>query len=226
MTKEFLRSNFIVLCIGAVLIFLYPILVIPKGEIELLINHHHTPFLDIFFKYFTHFGDGTLLAIFLIAMLFYNYSLAILTSFAIVFQSIFVSIFKRWIFKGLARPLGFFDKGIELSFVDGVDVHSTNTFPSGHTATGFALFALLFIVINNRGIIASAFLFLAAFLVGFSRVYLLQHFLIDVYFGALIGVLSAVLGLVTMENIFSENQLHRFKQYSLRTSLRSKKTST
>jgi len=216
MTKEFLRSNFMVLCLGATIIFLYPVLFLSKGELELLINQNHSPILDVFFKYITHLGDGSLLAILLVVLLFYNYSSAILTTFTIVLQSIFVSIFKRWIFKGLERPLAFFGDEISLNFVEGVNVHSSNTFPSGHTATGFALFALVFIVINNRGVIISTLLFFLAFCVGFSRVYLLQHFVIDVYFGAIFGLISVVIALIFMEKIFSQTQLIKFNQASLR----------
>jgi len=208
------------LCIGAAIIFLYPILIFPKSEFELFINDFHYPALDLFFKYITHFGDGSLLAILLIALLFYKYSAAILTAFTIVFQAILVSIFKRWIFAGLERPIAYFDEVVPLNFVEGVDVHATNTFPSGHTATGFALFALLFIVIRNRGVIVSTLLFILAFTVGFSRVYLLQHFVIDVYFGAIFGILSVVLGLLLMNLLFDKEKLATFEKTSLRTSLK------
>ena len=222
MTKEFLRSNFMVLFVGVTLIFLYPIVIIPKGDLELLINQNHYSTLDVFFKYITHLGDGSLLAILLITLLFVNYGSAILAAFSIILQSIFVSLFKRWIFKGLERPIAFFEGNVQLNFVDGVDVHSSNTFPSGHTATGFAIFVILFIVINNRGVIFSTVLFLLAFLVGFSRIYLLQHFIIDVYFGAIFGVLSVLLSLYLLETLFTENQLNRFKNTSLKSALSKK----
>lgn len=217
MTKDFLRSNFMMFCIGATLIFLYPVVVFPKGELELLINRYHWPGLDLFFKYITHLGNGTVLAIFLIYLLFHNYYFAIVTTFSILIQSIFISIFKRWIFSGLERPLAFFPEGVDLNFVNGVEIHASNTFPSGHTATGFALFALLFIVLNTRGILVPTFLFYLAFLVGFSRVYLLQHFVIDVYFGALIGIISVVLALSFMHIIFKSEQLETFMKTSLKT---------
>ena len=219
MTKKFLRSNFMVLFFGVTIIFLYPILVIPKGDLEFLINQNHYSNLDVFFKYITHLGDGSLLALLLIALLFVNYASSILAAFSIILQSIFVSLFKRWIFKGLERPIAFFEGNADLNFVDGVDVHSSNTFPSGHTATGFAIFAILFIVINNRGMIFSTGLFLLGFLVGFSRIYLLQHFVIDVYFGAIFGVLSVLLGLYLLETLFTEKQLNTLKYSSLRSAL-------
>lgn len=222
MTKDFLQSKFAALCLCTSIIFLYPVLVFPKGELELLINQFHYPSLDLFFKYITHLGDGSLLAVLLIAMLFYKYYTAILVAFSILFQSIIISIFKKGIFKGLERPMAFFDESVSLNFVDGVDVHSANTFPSGHTATGFAIFTLLFIIINNRGIVISTLLFVLAFLVGLSRVYLLQHFVIDAYFGAIFGILSVVLGLYFMKVLFKETKIEAFKASSLRTTFRKK----
>jgi len=224
MTKDFLRSNFIFICVGAVIVLTYPVAFFSKGQLELLINQNHYPFLDLFFKYVTHLGDGITLAILMIFLLLRNYSLAIIAAFSIVIQSLLVSLLKRWIFKGLERPLAFFDESVSLNLVDGVDVHSFNTFPSGHTATGFALMALIFVVLKNRGVILSTFIFCLAFCVGFSRVYLVQHFVIDVYFGAILGILSVVLGLYLAESIFSEQQLINWNQKSLRTSLFKKNT--
>ncbi len=218
MMKDFLHSKFAALSLGTAIIFLYPVLVFPKGEFELLINQFHYPALDVCFKYITHLGDGNLLAVLLIATLFYNYYSAILVAFSILFQAIIISIFKRGIFKGMDRPMAYFDESVSLNFVDGVDVHSANTFPSGHTATGFAIFALLFIIINNRGTVISSLMFVLAFLVGLSRVYLLQHFVIDAYFGAIFGILSVVLGLYFMKVLFKETKLDALKASSLRTS--------
>lgn len=215
MTKDFLKSDFMVLCFAALILFLYPVVVFPKGELELLINKYHNPGLDLFFTYVTHLGDGTILAVLLLILLFINYTTAIVAAISIAFQAIIISIFKRWLYKGLERPIAFFDENVSLNFVDGVDVHSYNTFPSGHTATGFALFALIFIVIKNRSIIKALLLFLLAFSIGFSRVYLLQHFVVDVYFGAIFGVISVMLGLWLFEFMFRKEQIHKFDRSSL-----------
>lgn len=216
MTKDFLRSAFTLLCIGAAIIFLYPVLVFPKGELELLINKYHYPALDIFFKYITHLGDGAFLGILLLILLFVNYSSTIITAFSVSIQAIIVSLFKRWLFKGMERPLGFFEDGIALNFVEGVDVHNFNTFPSGHTATAFALFGLIFLVVKKHDIFNSTLLFALAFCVGFSRVYLLQHFVVDVYFGAIFGVLSVILGLWMFELIFKKDKIQQLNNSSLK----------
>lgn len=226
MTKGFLRSEFMVLCYGAICVFLYPVSVFPKGELELLINQYHTSSLDFFFKYVTHLGDGALFAVLLLLLLMRNYLSAIVTAFAIIFQSIIVSVFKRWLFKGLERPLAFFNDTVELNFVEGVNVHSANTFPSGHTATGFAIFAVLYIVIARRNVLLALLLFLLAMAVAMSRVYLLQHFVIDVYFGAIFGVGSVVMGLYMVELIFSDRRIEKLGQSSLMDIFRSRSKPT
>jgi membrane-associated phospholipid phosphatase len=223
MTKDFFRSPFFAFCLAMLLVLAYPILVISKGEIVMLINEHHHLSLDYFFKYITHLGDGTVMAIILIGLLFYSYKLSILTAFSIIFQSILVSIFKRLLYKGLERPTAFID-GFDWQFVDGVDVHGSNTFPSGHTTTAFALIALLVIVFKNRGYLLDLGFFLLAYFVGFSRIYLLQHFLVDIYFGTIFGILSVVFSLILMDYLFTKQKLDLLHSNSLRNTLFKKKT--
>jgi len=93
------------------------------------------------------------------------------------------------------RPLPFFeDLNLEdmLIFVEGVRVNSgANSFPSGHTMSGFALFAFVAFCAPRKKWGAVLF-FLLALLVGFSRIYLTQHFFEDVYLGAIVGVLVGI----------------------------------
>jgi membrane-associated phospholipid phosphatase len=53
-----------------------------------------------------------------------------------------------------------------------------------------------------------------AFLVGFSRVYLMQHFLMDVWAGALLGIFSSLISYFIVLNVFSkkEHQTSFFKK--------------
>ncbi len=181
-----------------------------------LINAHHQPSLDVFFKYVTYLGDGILIAILLVFLLLVSYKWSILAAFSIIFQSVLVSVFKRWIYEGLERPTAFL-KNIEWHYVEGVDVHGSNTFPSGHTTTAFALFSILVVIFHYRHYLFSLMFFLLAFLAGLSRVYLLQHFLVDVYFGAVFGISSVILSLFIMDKIFASSKLDKLHQQSLRT---------
>jgi len=70
--------------------------------------------------------------------------------------------------------------------VDGIKILSHHSFPSGHSATAFAFCFCIAFFVKKR--IIQFFLFILAFLIGFSRVYLSQHFFVDVLFGSLIGI--------------------------------------
>ncbi len=216
MLRDIRRTPFALLFFGLSLVCVYPMLVFPKGDLELLINHYHTPGLDLFFKYITHLGDGTLLAILAIGALFYNYYFAIVTIFSIIMQSVVVSLFKRWIFNGMPRPTAFFPEGTMLNFVDGVDVHKINSFPSGHTATAFTFFLLLIWLIGFRRRWVSVLFFILAFCVGYSRVYLLQHFVVDVWFGALFGVVSVLLAIWITDLLIPKARIQQLSANSLR----------
>ena len=80
----------------------------------------------------------------------------------------------------------------------------SDSFPSGHTASSFAAATVIGlkskININgkNYGLIYPLLAFAA--LIGFSRIYIGVHYPIDVLFGALIGIISAVLVLKLWNN--------------------------
>ncbi len=217
--KNFFHSKFMILFSVLLIVTAWPALLIPKGELEMVINQHHTPLMDFLFKYVTLLGDGAVMAILILWLLFHNYRFALLAAFSAIFQALFIAIFKRWLFAGLERPLAFFGHDKSLNFVEGVTVHTVNTFPSGHTISAFALFALLFIIIKKKNVINAGLLLCAAVFVGFSRVYLLQHFVIDVYFGAIFGVLSVTIALFLMEKIFSPKTLKKMGDSSFHLKL-------
>ncbi len=64
----------------------------------------------------------------------------------------------------------------------------TSSFPSGHTISAFAFFTVL-AFFSKSHFLKIIFLILAIFS-GVSRIYLVHHFLEDVLFGSLIGVLT------------------------------------
>jgi membrane-associated phospholipid phosphatase len=85
--------------------------------------------------------------------------------------------------------------GIDLPpTVEGVHIwDALNSFPSGHTSCVFVFFAGIAAILPYRYRFWQIFIILFAFLTGFSRIYLSQHFLADVLFGALIGMISTVI---------------------------------
>jgi membrane-associated phospholipid phosphatase len=193
--KVFFSLYFLYFLICLVFLFLFE-----KGEIELLLNNAHHPILDSFFYYWTYAGDGIAFAILGLILLMIRYNYVIILVITILVQTISVQIFKRHIFGGILRPKAFFEqKGIfDLYYIEGMVVHTNFSFPSGHTATGFAIATILaYIFKENKWFVI--FSFIGAVLVGISRMYLMQHFFIDTLFGSLFGVTAAILGIKIVE---------------------------
>ena len=178
------------------------------GDFVLWVNDNHTAVADFFFKHWTNLGDGVLLAVMALYFLFTHLYKFYYTLIAIAFQTIFVHIFKQWLFAGEPRPKTFFaDRIDELNFVEGVNVRGFDSFPSGHTATGFLL---AFVLISfGRNKYMNAVFFVAAILVGISRVYILQHFLRDIYVGSVFGILAVFLAWLIMRPYADNEKLQR-----------------
>ena len=58
--------------------------------------------------------------------------------------------------------------------------------------SAFALFGLFALLVTQKKVIG-ILIFGLAVLVGFSRVYLIHHFFIDIYVGSIIGTLLAII---------------------------------
>lgn len=172
----------------AVSILLIATLFIPYGKDVLLINGHHHLVLDQLSPWITELGNAVVyLPVFLI-LFFVRLRWVSALALAGILHGAVVLIFKRLLFSDALRPTGVLDITL-LHMVPGVKVHSLMSFPSGHTATVFAFMLLLSLYSNNRWL--SIIFGLLAVLTGLSRIYLLQHFLIDVTAGAVIGTASA-----------------------------------
>lgn len=159
----------------------------------LLLNTYHCRFLDVLFKILTNLGDGVL-SILLIITLFILKKRKKASTLLIAYasSSLLAQLTKR-IFD-LPRPrLMLEQQNINYAnFVPGVILHDHHSFPSGHTASAFALATVLVLVFKKYKI--SIPCILMAFLIGYSRIYLAQHFLLDVLVGAALGVICSLLG--------------------------------
>ena len=177
--------------LGVVLPLFLIFLAHEQGDIVLIINGWHHPVLDVFFTYFTRLGNGIIFLFFTLVLVAVKFRHAIITALVGGVHALFIGITKNGLFPHQPRPKNFFDADIGLNFIQGVDVHGWMSFPSGHTASAFALALLISLITKNRTVTA---LFLVyALLVAFSRIYLLQHFYKDVFSGAVIGLLSTFL---------------------------------
>lgn len=157
-----------------------------KGDLSAWCNAHHTPVADLVFKYATWLGDGITVAACCLILLFVRFRYALVLTVTFLLTSAVVDSVKQWINE--PRPVEYFhDK--QLNTVSGVPLYHHLGFPSGHTAAAFALFCTL--ALFGTGMRRDMLFFALALLVAASRVYLLEHFLLDVYFGSLFGVVIA-----------------------------------
>jgi membrane-associated phospholipid phosphatase len=180
-------------------------LIFSKSDLFLYINNRHNSFFDVIFAGATDVGNGWTFGIFLIIAFFlvskkdFFFGLSIFA-----FTSLVSTFFKRVLFNDALRPSAWFPNPKIIHFVEGVTTYSHNSFPSGHTITGFALaFYATYLCKDKR----YGLLFLImAILVGYSRIYLGQHFFADVLFGSLISVISSIVCLLVFERyVFTVN---------------------
>jgi len=166
------------------------VLAIPKLELHLIMNSSHTGFQDLFFKTITWLGDGwfavTLSLIFLLVR--YRYFFMLLLSFSI--SGLLAQLIKRIAFPGVLRPGALLEHMPGLETVTGVGLYHSLSFPSGHTTSAFAVLLLAGFILKSR--LGFFLTMILAWCVAFSRVYLSQHFLVDVLAGSLLGILSAL----------------------------------
>ncbi len=187
--KNFLL--FIVYTLGALFTILISLcFIIPKGNEVLWINGNFSPFQDWFFRLVTTLGEGIAFVPILSVLLFVRFHYAFVLAAVGLLNGLIIPLLKYGLFADMKRPITFLDNSL-LHFVDGLNVHTAYSFPSGHTATAFAVAVTLSLCIKNKNW-SIVFITLAA-MVGYSRMYLLQHYLIDVAAGGCIGTCCSIL---------------------------------
>ena len=95
---------------------------------------------------------------------------------------------KNYIWPNVNRPIASGIPVTKIHTVPGVEVHTYNSFPSGHTATAFIIFFLTAYFFPSKKVlwIGAAYAIACAY----SRIYLGQHFPIDVAGGIITAILS------------------------------------
>lgn len=166
-----------------------------KDDLFLLLNQDMGTTANFFFQYFTHAGDGILWVPLGLYFIFYKRKGLPLILSAIILSTLLVQAGKKIIYPNESRPTAAIEATVQnpIHTVEGVTIHRNNSFPSGHTTTAFSLFLLgcLLLPYTYFWIIG----FAAAILAGYSRVYLAQHFPLDVGAGMICAVISVYLAL-------------------------------
>ena len=171
--------------------------IIPKGELHLLLCQPHTPFLDTIVPIFSDLVDW-LPYLVVVLLLFYRAGWATFLASNLLLSTLIVQPIKHLV--NAPRPLTWFAENmpdVTLPVVDGVKMNLWLSFPSGHTTTFFVLFFSISIILcaeNIRGKnILSLLCFLLATFGAYTRIYLSQHFALDVFAGILIASFTTIL---------------------------------
>jgi membrane-associated phospholipid phosphatase len=168
-----------------------------QGDALIAINKLRSPFWDVFFKIGTHFAEPVAYFGVLVIVTAFSFRKGLFIIFTGVAAGIVSGILK-YLF-AQPRPLRWFFDNYEEIW------HSLNqfeeewrswdpysSFPSGHSVSAFALYGFLAFSVRRGKFAVSLFCFYLAVMVGFSRMYLLFHFLRDVTVGAGIGLCLAI----------------------------------
>ena len=187
-------TYFVLLMVVAGLLIAYP-----KVELHLLLNSCHSDFQDLFFKYYSMLAEWPFYIIALLPLLWKKKEITLFYAICELSTGAVVQIVKHIFFA--PRPISVFENypDLVLPLVEGVRLHHSNSFPSGHTSTFFVFFtccALLMLAYKVK--VRAKYLMLVlmvalAALGGYSRIYLSQHFTEDVFVGSIIGFVTPCL---------------------------------
>lgn len=160
--------------------------VLGRIPVFLFLNRDFGTIADTVLLGFTYLAEGWIWIPYLIIVgwLFKKDKAIIVYSFAI--STLLTQIPKLLLLSHITRPIA---SGIApnlIHTVKGVVMHQLNSFPSGHTATAFTIFLLTIYLFNQTKLILIGLLY--AMLCGYSRVYLGQHFPMDVGGGIIVAI--------------------------------------
>lgn len=196
-------AYFVMLVFVCGLLYLYP-----KAELHLLLNSNHTGIEDTFFKYYSMLAEGPLYVFALLPLIWRKIGMTVFFALSELSGGAILQILKHLF--DFDRPVSVFEKypDMMLPLVQGVDMHHSNSFPSGHASTFFVFFTCCALILAYHYLVKAktanyktwllinlsmlVMLVLAA-LGAYSRVYLSQHFLSDVCVGSIIGFVSPCL---------------------------------
>jgi membrane-associated phospholipid phosphatase len=159
-----------------------------KNEAFLYLNANLGLLADKVFEYSSYLAEGWIwIPYFIVLVGFYKKDTAfILMNFLV--STLLTQFAKNYIFGAAMRPMSSGLDAKQIHTVSGVEIHTFNSFPSGHTATAFTLFLLTTYLFPNKYAFTIGIVY--AIVCGYSRIYLAQHFPLDLAGGILVALLT------------------------------------
>jgi membrane-associated phospholipid phosphatase len=161
------------------------------GHEIIALNSIRTEPLNTFFRGATRLGEYYAFVGLTLIALFFRFRYALLLAAAGLITLPLVGYLKDMV--GSERPGWYFELTGQLDQVVFVPDTYMNTgytsFPSGHTMAAFALYSLIALMTGRKIPILGVLCAWTAILVGISRIFLVQHFMLDVLGGMAFGLL-------------------------------------
>ena len=170
-----------------------------KNEAFLYLNANLGLFTDKVFEYSSYLAEGWIwIPYFIVLVGLYKKDKAfILMNFLI--STLLTQFAKNFIFTTAMRPMASGLDATQIHTVPGVEIHTFNSFPSGHTATAFTLFILTTYLFPNKYVLSIGIVY--AIVCGYSRVYLAQHFPLDLAGGIFVALLTLPISIFIREKL-------------------------
>jgi membrane-associated phospholipid phosphatase len=153
---------------------------------------------DLFFNFCSNLAEGWIWIPYFILIFgwFKKDALFILLNFLI--STLLTQIPKNFIWDKVSRPMASTIPQNQIHTIKGVEMHLWNSFPSGHTATAFTIFLLTVYLFPKRSVLYIGLFYALA--CGYSRVYLGQHFPLDVAGGITVAIITILLSIYIKKN--------------------------
>jgi membrane-associated phospholipid phosphatase len=151
------------------------------------IHHFCNHITDNFFIHVSWLAEWLLIVLAILTGFYFHTKRGLVFGIGLGLQSIFVALSKTWF--NAPRPIE--AKFFTIRHIENLEIHHWQSFPSGHTAVAFYCLGLLATSIpklQKSAVWGVSCAFIAAG-IGYSRIYLGQHFLFDVCTGGTIALL-------------------------------------
>jgi len=169
-----------------------------REEIYFAVNSHNFAFGDLIAPYLTDLGNFWSVVVISVVLSLFNYSRAFLMLLINTITALFAQVVKH-IFDAPRPTLYFQSQLSHIHLVKGVDMLKLHSFPSGHTVSAFTTALLITYWCRNKT--WGLPLLLLAMMVGYSRMYLSEHFFEDVTAGSTIGVVVTICLITLLMNV-------------------------
>ena len=192
-TKDFLTKHTFSYCMYAfILLGIYPLVQWTKHFANFWVNENIAcESLDPFFIWYSLLFEGWCIGFVILFFAFVSKREMLVFITAGILCLLITMLCKDILFGNVPRPTKLFPLSAYKHILSDISVYKEQySFPSGHSMFSFTIMALLAMFSKKKwiGIVC----FIIALGAAFSRIYLLQHFFIDIYVGSILGFLIAL----------------------------------